>query len=57
MIPHFIGIMFCRVFYETMANEWIRIDRLRLDKFYMVSGQRLGMAHNNHYLVYKKILV
>lgn len=40
-----------------MANEWIRIDRLRLDKFYMVSGQRLGMAHNNHYLVYKKILV
>ncbi|XP_003388196.1 PREDICTED: ribosomal RNA processing protein 1 homolog A-like [Amphimedon queenslandica] len=30
------GVMFCKIFFETMANEWMFIDRLRMDKFYML---------------------
>lgn len=30
------GMLFCKVFFDTMAREWHGIDRLRLDKYYMV---------------------
>ena len=29
--------MFAKEFFITMGREWMGIDRLRLDKFYMVS--------------------
>ena len=32
----FLGIKFCQVFFDTMTKEWHGIDRLRLDKYYMV---------------------
>lgn len=28
--------LFLRAFWQTMIREWVGIDRLRLDKFYMV---------------------
>lgn len=32
----FVGVCFSKVFFVTMGREWHGIDRLRLDKFYMV---------------------
>lgn len=31
-----IGIQFCCTFFNTMAREWHGIDRLRLDKYYLL---------------------
>lgn len=28
--------LFLQTFWQTMSREWLGIDRLRLDKFYMV---------------------
>lgn len=36
--------LFTRVFWRTMAREWHGIDRLRLDKFYML--MRLALRHS-----------
>lgn len=31
-------LLFVQSFFSIMAHEWLNIDRLRLDKFYMVGG-------------------
>ena len=32
--------LFLRVFWRTMRHEWVRIDRLRLNKFYLLMRRR-----------------
>lgn len=34
--------LFLRAFWQTMIREWVGIDRLRLDKFYMVRHRAGG---------------
>ena len=36
--------LFVKVFWGTMTREWTRIDRLRLDKFYMLMRRNLAHA-------------
>lgn len=43
VMPHHTGWLFVRVFWATMTREWTLIDRLRLDKFYML--MRTFLAH------------
>ena len=31
------GIRYGKIFFNTIGREWLGIDRLRLDKFYMVN--------------------
>lgn len=38
------ALLFMRTFFETLAREWHSIDRLRLDKFYMVQSVTSGVA-------------
>lgn len=38
------GLCFIEAFYATMAREWTGIDRLRLDKFYVLLRHMLGAA-------------
>lgn len=47
--------LFLRAFWQTMIREWVGIDRLRLDKFYMVRQRgtlgwrsRQGLVWNLH---------
>ena len=34
---YLLAVLFIKAFFKTMQREWHGIDRLRLDKFYMVS--------------------
>jgi len=38
---HHTGLLFSKVFFETMGREWLGIDRLRIDKFYMLIRKSL----------------
>jgi len=42
------GILFAKVFLTTMGREWHSIDRLRMDKFYMLVKKFIGSTY--HYL-------
>ena len=37
-----VALEFIDTFFTTMAREWHGIDRLRLDKFYMVCSMYIG---------------
>ena len=34
------ALLFIKTFFKTMQREWHGIDRLRLDKFYLVSHHK-----------------
>lgn len=46
--PSSIGVLFSKIFFVTMGREWFGIDRLRLDKFYMLTKKFL--KHSMQYI-------
>ncbi|XP_023619349.1 ribosomal RNA processing protein 1 homolog A-like isoform X1 [Myotis lucifugus] len=40
--------LFLQTFWQTMSREWTGIDRLRLDKFYMLSSDWLRVMWTPH---------